>query len=209
MDEESSDVVSNSSNSKTIFDVFPFMESFPFDEYHFELEELGNSAERLGINPIIIEAAGSIVEPSLVNFTKHGEIVNISLSFYTYDIEYIYDKAETVKKMDDLSLILNNAVKCKNFKDKLIAIKEGKKFLKKIGSSSAVNGNFNKIFDNLLELMNFSLSSKEDKLIKKLNINIEQDDFNPDIQEIILEYYNLYLHHIRILLGIVIAAKIH
>ena len=121
------------------------MESFPFDEYHFELEELGNSAERLGINPIIIEAAGSIVEPSLVNFTKHGEIVNISLSFYTYDIEYIYDKAETVKKMDDLSLILNNAVKCKNFKDKLIAIKEGKKFLKKIGSSSAVNGNFNKM----------------------------------------------------------------
>ena len=48
----------NKKDIEGVFEIFPFMRSFPFDEYEFELEKLERSNSSSGINPIIVEQAG-------------------------------------------------------------------------------------------------------------------------------------------------------
>lgn len=196
-------------NDGRIYEIFPFMRSFPYSDYELELEKQESNSSSSSINPIIIEAAGGIVEPNLITFTTVGLIANISLSFYSYDIKYVRDVSPKVRKMDEISRVLIEAIESTEFKVKLDAIKIGTRFLKKIGSSLAVTESFNKILDGFMEAQQMSLTTNEEKMVKKLKSDINQDDFDEDAQEIILEFYNLHLHHIRILLGVVIAAKIH
>lgn len=195
--------------TRDIFEVFSFMRSFPFDEYGFELEMLEKSNSSSGINPIIIEQAGKFVGPSIINFHTTGDLTNISISFYTYDIKFVESQANKIKKMDQLSKALDIAVNSHSFIDKLNGIKVGEKFLKKIGSGLSAASTFNKILDELIVISEISIKSDQLKLIKKLDDSIEQEDFDEEQQEVICEYYNLYLHHVRILLGIIIAIKIH
>lgn len=192
-----------------LYKFFPFMHSFPYPEYDFELEKGEINSISNNINPIIIEAAGKIVEPDLITFTTAGHIANLSISFYSFDIKYVRDVSKKIRKMDRISGILSDGIKSTDFKVKLNAIKEGSKFLKKIGSSLDVASSFNKILDGFIETQELSLTDKQEKLIKGLSGRINQDDFNEDLQDVILEYYNLHIHHVRILLGIVIAVKIH
>jgi hypothetical protein len=192
-----------------VSEIFPFMSSFPFDEYEFELEILEKSNSSSGINPIIIEQAGKFVGPSIINFHTIGELTNISISFYTYDIKFIETQANKIKKMDQLSKALDVAANSNSFLDKLTGIKIGEKFLKKVGTGLSAAPTFNKILDELIVITEISIESDQLKLIKKLDDSIEQKDFDKSQQEVICEYYNLYLHHVRILLGIVIAIKIH
>lgn len=206
MTEDADDLLNNESS---LYRLFPFMSSFPYDDYTFSLEEGESKSTGSNINPIIIEAAGKIVEPSLVTFSTQGHIANISISFYSYDIKYVRDVSNKVRKMDKMSETLSLGVDSMDFMVKLSAIKEGSKFLKKIGSSLEVADSFNKILDGFLESHDLSLTTSQEKAVKKLSSNIDQDDFSEDLQEIILEFYNLHLHHIRILLGVVIASKIH
>lgn len=192
-----------------VFEAFPFMRSFPFDEYDFELEKIESSNSSSGVNPIIIEQAGKFVGPSILTFHTAGEVTNTSISFYTYDIKFVESQAAKIKKMDQLNNSLNIALASTDFLIKLEGIKIGEKFLKKIGSGLTAASTFNKIIHELLTITEIKIDTDLLKMIKKLDRSINQEDFTLEQQEIICEYYNLYIHNIRILLGIVIASKIH
>lgn len=192
-----------------VFEAFPFMRSFPFDEYDFELEKIESSNSSSGVNPIIIEQAGKFVGPSILTFHTTGEVTNTSISFYTYDIKFVESQAAKIKKMDQLNNSLNIALASTDFLIKLEGIKIGEKFLKKIGSGLTAASTFNKIIHELLTITEIKIDTDLLKMIKKLDRSINQEDFTLEQQEIICEYYNLYIHNIRILLGIVIASKIH
>jgi len=185
------------------------MQSFPFNEYEFDLKILEKSNSDSGINPIIIEEAGKYVSPSTINFYTSGELTNISISFYTYDIKFIEKKSTSIKKMDQINKALDTALNSYDFLDKLIGINIGEKFLKKIGSGLSASSIFNRILDELIIISEIKMRPDQLKLIKKFDNSIKQEEFDDAQQQLIREYYNLYLHHARILLGIVIAIKIH
>jgi len=197
------------SDTDSIFDLFPYMQSFPFNEYEFDLKILEKSNSDSGINPIIIEEAGKYVSPSTINFYTSGELTNISISFYTYDIKFIEKRSTSIKKMDQINKALDTALNSYDFLDKLIGINIGEKFLKKIGSGLSASSIFNRILDELIIISEIKMQPDQLKLIKKFDNSIKQEEFDDAQQQLIREYYNLYLHHARILLGIVIAIKIH
>lgn len=199
----------NKKDIEGVFEMFPFMRSFPFDEYEFELEKLESSNSSSGINPIIIEQAGKFVGPSIITFHATGVITNTAISFYTYDIKYIQSQADKIKKMDQLNTSMRIALDSTDFLIKLEGIKVGEKFLKKIGSGLTAASTFNKIISELLAISEIKIESGLLKQIKKLDNSIDQSSFTDEEQEVICEYYNLYIHNIRILLGIIIAIKIH
>ena len=199
----------NKKDIEGVFEIFPFMRSFPFDEYEFELEKLERSNSSSGINPIIIEQAGKFVGPSIITFHAIGAITNTIISFYTYDIKYIESQEDKIKKMDQLNTAMKIALDSNDFLIKLHGIKAGEKFLKKIGSGLTAAPTFNKIISELLIISEIEIESNLLKQIKTLDNNIDQSVFTDEEQEVICEYYNLYIHNIRIMLGIIIAIKIH
>lgn len=201
--------MSEREDKTSALEVFPFMQAFPYDEYEFSIEKADRSNEISGINPIIIEEAGKMVEPDIINFYTLSELTSISLSFYTYDIKYIESRADSIKKFDKLSSMLNDGLITNSFILKIKAIKEGEKFLKKIGSGLTAVESFNKILLELLNISEISLNINDLKAIKKMDLKLDQEKFSEEEQEIICEYFNFHIHHIRILLGIIIAIKIH
>jgi hypothetical protein len=192
-----------------LYEMFPFFRSFPFDYYEFELDKSGVNSESLMLDPVIIKAGGGYVEPHLVHFKHSSSFSDLTISFYTYDVKYVYESADKIKKMDELARSLSGAIESTDLEKKLMTIKEGEKMLKKIGSGLLKVGAFDKILDQLNGLSEDKLSKTELRLIKSLSPRIKQHDFSESHIELISEYYDMHLHHINIVLGIIIASKIH
>ncbi len=56
-----------------IFDIFPFLLSFPFHDYSITLEQGVDYLDDLGIDPIVLSAGGGgIAAPDFVNFQHTG-----------------------------------------------------------------------------------------------------------------------------------------
>lgn len=192
-----------------LYEMFPFFRSFPFDYYEFELDKSGVNSESLMLDPVIVKAGGGYVEPHLVHFKHSSNFSDLTISFYTYDVKYVYESADKIKKMDDLARSLSGAINSVDLEEKLITIKEGEKMLKKIGSGLIRVGAFDKILDQINELNDAKLNKTELRLVKSLSSKIKLDDFSESQVEMIGAYYDMHLHHINIVLGIIIASKIH
>jgi hypothetical protein len=192
-----------------VFEAYPFLQSFPFNEYTMLLDKDEDFATSAGIDPVIISAAGGFVKPEYINFQYHGKYTKIMLSFYTYDITYVSDQADRIKKLDSVRELLDNGLKSRVLLEKIDSIKKGEKFLKKLGSSLSVGKAFDGVLDQFLLANDKELSKVELRKIKSMFKTIDEDAYDDDVKDIIKSFYNIHLHHIKILLGVVIATKIH
>lgn len=192
-----------------LFEAFPFLIAFPFDEYEINLESGIDYLNELEVDPIIISAAGGYVKPEFINFYYEGEVNRITLSFYTYDLTYISDQASKIKKFDQIRKDLDDGLKSDSLLNKIEIIKKGDIFLKKLGSSLKSTGSFGKILDEMLILGEIEMNKAMIKEIKSMKPTIDESLFSEEEFQIIKSFYNLHLHHIKILLGIVIAIKIY
>jgi hypothetical protein len=199
-------------NNNELFKLFPFFEAFPFEFYEFEFESDGVLNENSLLDPIIIKAGGGFVEPHLINFTYSNDSVYTTLSFYSYDIKYVHESADKIKKMDDLAKSLDDAIKSSDHLLKIKTIKQGERnLLKKIGSSLVKSGGyFDKILDQMKELNEIELTKTEVSAIKSLSLKkIEQLNLPRETVDVVNDYLDMHLHHINIILGIIIATKIY
>ena len=197
----------NLTGQSDLLELFPFMQSFPFGDYIIQLEKA--DMDNSGIDPIIIRAAGGIVKPEFVNFFHFNKYTKIAISFYTFDIQFIYESADRIKKMDSIREEIDNALHSNDINVKLNTIRNGEKFIKQIGSSLAVGSSFNKILDEFLAVDNLKIDANTIKKIKSKSPSLDISNLNDDVKSVILSFYDIQLHHIKILLGVVIAAKIH
>lgn len=195
------------SNEK-LFEMFPFLRDFPFDDYTITLEKGMNFLNDLEVDPIII-SEGGYVKPEFVNFYYDGEINRITLSFYTYDLTYMMDQAKKIKKFDAVRKTVDDALKSESLLEKIDAVKKGDTFLKKLGSSLKATGAFGKILDEMLILAEVEMEKAMIKEIKGMKKTIDENLFTEEEFQIVKSFYNLHLHHIKILLGIIIAIKIY
>jgi hypothetical protein len=199
----------NLTRETAVYEEFPFLIAFPYPEYAMSIERDEDYATAAGIDPVIISAAGGIVKPEFINFHYHNNYTKITLSFYTYDISYISECAERIKKLNYMNEMLNYGLASESIFEKLESIKKGERFLNKLGSSLTVGKAFDKVFDQMLLSSECELDKSNIKKIKSMSKNIVEDEYEHDVLDIIQSYYNLHLHHIKILLGVVIAVKIY
>lgn len=197
-------------NDTTIFDIFPFLLSFPFPDYSITLEQGVDYLDDLGIDPVVLSAGGGgIAAPDFVNFQHIGEENKITLSFYTYDINFIINNCDSILKFDDVRRSIDEGLDSDDLLLKIKSIKVGEKLVRKIGKSLVAGSSFNKLFDDLLKHNKHSLTSVAIKDIKLKRIKAAEYKYTGVEESIISSFYNLHLHHLKILLGIVIAIKIY
>jgi len=192
-----------------VFNAYPFLQSFPFQDYTMNLDSEEDYVTSAGIDPVIVNAAGGFVKPEFINFNYQGKYTKISLSFYTYDINYIVDQSNRIKKLDSIRELLDNGLQSTVLLEKIDSIKKGEKFLKKLGSSLPIGKAFDGVLDQFLIAEEYTLDKGELRKIKSMFKTIKEEDYTEELKNIIIDFYNIHLHHIKILLGVVIASKIH
>jgi len=192
-----------------VFEVFPYLASFPFPDYTMELDTMDDYASSAGIDPVIINAASNFVRPEFVNFNYTGKYTKVTLSFYTYDIIFISENVDHIKKLDSVRENLDKGLDSESIIEKIEMIKKGERFLKKIGSSLVAGKSFNGLLDALLTANELTIEAKNLNKIKSMFKTVDYDAYDEKTNQCIKSYYNIHLHHIKVLLGIVIATKIH
>lgn len=203
--------MSEETNSEIIdfkkpYKLFPFLSSFPFVEYEISVEK--SIEDDIEVDPIIAKEASALSTLDFINFSYKHEDSDISFSFYTFDIEYICSVSKKVRKLDSVREKLDLGISSDDISYKLNCIKEGEQFIKKLGPSLLAGNTFDVILNEMLKLNSAKITSEIlDKITRFKEVDYSEIDYLA--LDCIMDYYDLHLHHIKILLGIVIAHKIY
>ena len=188
----------------------PFMVEFPFKEYDIQLVERGEDFLQLGISPMLINEFGDTGTIESLNFyyTERGSDVSISIN--KYDVEWIAEQADLVKKLDAIRKSLDDGLESKSLIDKIKSIKFGKKFTKLIGCDNTLIIDFNELLSEFIKLYDATFTSKIKLGLQKLSeATLNSTELSERQYKAASAFFNFQIHYIKILLGIVIAAKIY
>jgi hypothetical protein len=200
----------NIDKTSELFSTLPFMSLFPFDDYSITLEERGRDYMQLGISPLLIDIIGEKGTTESVSFYYYDNGSRVAISVAKDDIEWIAEESEKVKKMDSIRLVLENAVQEEDLIQKSKAIKLGKKFTKSLGCDNTLSLDFGEILNEFLGIYDTVLSSKIKLNLQKLNESaLKSTEYSERQFNAISGFLNFQLHYHRIILGVVIAAKIY
>ena len=190
--------------------VLPFMAEFPFRDYDIMLVEKGEDFIGLGISPILVKEFGDTGKIQSLNFYYIEEGSNISISLYKGDVEWIADEAKHIKKIDALRKTLDEALCSDDLILKTKAIKTGRKFSKLLNCDAVTGIDFNELISDFLIIYDTHLNSKIKLGLQKLSeATLKSTEFSEKQFKAVKAFFNFQIHYIKILLGIVIAAKIY
>jgi len=208
MDDRDQDgAVDKTSELKT---VLPFMTEFPFGDYDISMVERGDENIKLGISPILVKAFGDNGTIQSLNFYYIEDGSDVSISLYRGDVEWIAEEAVNIKKMDALSKALDNSLKEDDLLLKIKTIKAGRKFLKLLNCDNVTGINFSDIIVDFTSIYDTALNSKIRLGLQKLSAaTLRSTEFSEKQFKAVRAFLNFQIHYIKILLGIVIAAKIY
>jgi hypothetical protein len=190
--------------------VIPFMSEFPFNEYDIRLIEKGDDFIQLGISPMLIDEFGDTGKNESLNFYYIEGGSDVSISINKYDVEWIADQSPLVKKLDSIRESLDNGLSSESLFDKAKSIKIGKKFTKLIGCDNTMIIDFNELLSEFIQLYDTALNSKIKLGLQRLSeATLKSTEFSERQYKAVSAFFNFQIHYIKILLGIVIAAKIY
>lgn len=195
-----------------ICDSLPFMHAFPFKEYTIALQQSQEkSAQDLGINPIIAKSFGEIEPSKRVHFSYEEGDATLLVSFYLDDLKYIENNYRKIKKLDSVLKDLNDGMATNSIEEKIQAIKKGKAFVRLLKSDILNSPQFEGILLDICEILEISLATNVMLDLHKLNVKgvLTTEEFTKKERGAIAAYLNFQLHYAKIILGIVIAAKIY
>ena len=188
----------------------PFISEFPFKEYDIRLTETGDDFIKLGISPMLVNEFGDNGVIEHLNFDYSEDESNISISIGRYDIEWIAEQSEKVKKLDTTRKVLDLGISSWDLIDKIKAIKAGRKFIKLIDCENIALMDFSELLSEFLLMYETALISKTKVGLQKLSeATIKSTEFSERQFKAVSAFLNFQIHYMKILLGIVIAIKIY
>lgn len=197
-------------NTSELLKVLPFMSAFPFTDYKISMAESGDDLISLGVSQILINAFGETGKINVISFEYIDGESNISISIYHDDVDWIADEAKQVKKMDALRKTLDDALMSEDLVEKAKAIKQGRKFSKLINCDNVSGLDFNDVLLDFLKINETVLHSRIKLALQKLSVaTINSTQFSERQYRAVSAFLNFQIHYVKILLGIVIAAKIY
>ena len=190
--------------------VLPFMAEFPFGEYDIMMVERGEDVIGLGVSPILVKEFGDTGKIQSLNFYYIEEGSDISISLYCGDVEWIAEEAIHVKKVDALCKTLDASLSSDDLILKAKSIKIGRKFSKLLNCDAVTGIDFNELISDFLILYDTTINSKIKLGLQKLSeATLKSTEFSERQFKAVTAFLNFQIHYIKILLGIVIAAKIY
>lgn len=180
-----------------VYEIFPFLESFPFQDYLIS-SETGSEKNEFSSN-----------EEKLFDFQYKAVDKDITVSFYRDDIEFLHIISDNINKLDSLRKNIDRGLESEDTLVKFESIKKTKGFLKKVNSPAENGDAFRSVLDGLQEMNEVELSEGIIGKINRFDKDISEYPFTVNELMAIEAYLNFQLHHVKIMLGIVIASKIY
>lgn len=192
-----------------LYELVPFLQAFPFDEYEIVLEKDKFDPEQMGISPIILSQVNGLEAPEMINFYFVDGETQAMVTLYTQDLFYLNAISGDVDTLDSINKSLTLGIESKSLQQKIESIKDNLEFVEKLGFNFVGSGIFATLLDDLLEVHGVDMGVRLRNNVKSLSPKVNENRFNEHELKVVTSYYNFLLNHIRILLGIVIAAKIY
>lgn len=188
----------------------PFMIEFPFNEYDIRFVEKGDDFIQMGISPMLVNEFGDNGTIETINFYYLEKGTEISISIGRDDVEWIAEQSNKVKTLDSIRQVLDIGLDTNDLIEKVKSIKSGKKFTKSINCESTALIDFNELLSEFIHLYDTALTSKIKLGLQKLSeATLKSTEFSERQYNTVSAFLNFQIHYTKILLGIVIAAKIY
>ncbi len=197
-------------DNRTVYDSVPFLLSFPFDTYEMSLEVVGVDSAELGVSPILIEKLGTFGTEELIKFTYGNSKERIILSIHVEDILDIEENSSYVKQLDEPFKYLKGAILSDSIGEKISAIKKSKKFINSLRLENISELPLEMALESMSLLNETSVTVDLKAVLYSLSIKkIEAFKATKKEKKMIFDFLDFQLHYAMIILGIVIAVKIH
>jgi hypothetical protein len=193
-----------------VFEAIPFLRSFPFDEYEIEMSVDGVDVADLGISPILIDALGTFGTEQYVRFYYDHLGSKTMVSIHADDVFDIQQEAQGVQKLDEIFKQLKEAITLNDIRKKVSLVKKSKKFIEEIGVEAVILISFTEVLAALAEAEGVELGQELSSALLGLTAkSIIENAKTANDKRLTISYLDFHLHYAMIILGIVIAAKIH
>lgn len=190
-----------------LYNILPFMESFPFTEYKITLEEDDSEPD---VAPMLLKALGTLGTQCSLTFYYTENDAEIQIVFDRDDIFDIEDISHKIKILNSVRECLDGSLQSDLIKDKIVAIKKSRKFIDLLELSNLSDSPFIEVLQDMCEIYNITFSTSHLLAIQKLSFTqLRESQLTLKQREILKSFLNFKLHYAKIILGIVIAAKIY
>ena len=196
--------------AESLYDALPFIESFPFDEYEISLEKIDAIDATQGISPILVKEFGPFESNNTVSFQYFEMGANHTVTFSEDDVLDISESSDLIETLSPVREYLKAAIDSTDLREKVQAIRKSRKFIKQLDLEYLLQVEFVDILGAVLEIYDGKLTSQEKSAITRLNLKKMDECIKSDqSHKIAKAFLNFQLHYAMIILGIVIATKIH
>lgn len=191
-------------------EAFPFMSAFPFDGYTIKLEKEGQDPLELGVAPILVNILGTIGTGLRVGFFYQEGEASVMVSFFEEDVWLIHEEAVNIKKLNSVREALDLALDSDDINVKVVGIKSNKKFINQLSIPHLTFQPFGAVLEELIKVHEVNLTSNQKLGLQQLSVKkmLHKKPTKKE-EELMRSFLNFRLNYIKIVLGIVIAAKIY
>lgn len=193
-----------------VYETFPFLESFPFEEYNIRIEEAKDFGVELDPkNKILYEGELEPIQ-HLIHFTYSCDNSDVTISFYIEDIDFLNDRADKIIKLDSIRKIIDVGLNNIDIVLKMKAIKKLGTFMKKVGTTDVLKKDaFSSVLKSIQSMSGMKIPRKISTGVVRLDEKINIKELKVDEEKCIMLYLDFQLHHAKIILGTIIASKIY
>lgn len=200
-------VVSQDRILSKVYSNYPFLRNFPFQDFHIEAEELKRPQPEDGEFTM---TPTSVTNPFVINFVYTREKQKTAISVFDRELEWLNLRAESITELDDIVKIINDSLAANDIIKKRDAVLVVEHWLKKIADDRATL-NYSTFNDILMRLIGVTQLKETVQLINninKLSSGANVIKMNKKQYDIIMTYYDFQMIYCKLVLGIIIAAKI-
>jgi hypothetical protein len=183
------------------------LRNFPFQDFQIEAEEIKRPQTEDGE---FASAPSSITNPFVINFVYTREKQKTAISVFDRELDWLSTRAELITELDGIVHIINEALPAGDIIKKRDAVLVVEHWLKKIADDRATL-NYSTFNDILMRLIGVTQLKETVQLINNINklssganvIKMDKKQY-----DIIMTYYDFQMIYCKLVLGIIIAAKI-
>lgn len=200
-------VVAQDRTLSKVYANYPFLRNFPFQDFHIEAEELKRPQAEDGE---YVTTPVSVTNPFVINFVYTRDKQKTAISVFDRELAWLSTRAETISQLDDIAHIINDGLPSGDIIKKRDAVLVIEHWLKKIADDRATL-NYSTFNDILMRLIGVTQLKETVQLINNINklssganvIKMDKKQY-----DIIMTYYDFQMIYCKLVLGIIIAAKI-